>query len=162
MGLRSYFGWIINGSFEPIVEVEIVQEKAKIGDFNVSGSKTELGVGALFNLPLNKISRRTRSRSRSLWYSGSKWIPYGGVIIKSSKDNTESGAGQSVNVQDNGLKTNIVGGCRYMVFDHIAINSWIRLSYNDAAGNVESEVNVGGETSSLTIDINLFSLSLLF
>lgn len=154
-------GMLLGDNFEPILEFSYKSAAKTIGDFENTSAHTSWGLGALFNIPTGDMPKNSYRLNAPL-LANSKWIPYGGFIIGSQSHTESGGIAAKTDISENGIRTKLIFGTRYMIFPHLAFNMWLRMSYEQSASEVSESGKTGGTLSKLAIDGKLLSFSIFF
>ena len=160
MEVRLLSGIILGNNFEPVFEIAYVNKAKTIGEYREIIGGLIWGLGVLFNVPLGEWPAKSRGLNAPLWTT-SDWVPYGGFLIESISFNDEGGTKDKVTLAESEMRTKIIFGTRYLIYPHLALNLWLRLSYENINNEAKSSESHGGSLDRMAIDINLFSFSVL-
>lgn len=150
------FGYFIDEVMEPVLEYSLRSSDGTLGTFKSKINQTSWGIGSIFNLNNAAPTSKKKVEFKSIW------IPYGGFIIQSNSSKIQAGSGSQSVLQDSRMSNKLVLGLRYLLYDHIAINNWIRVSYDKQTGSAQEGTKEEGSKSELNLEFCLFGLSLLF
>ena len=154
--LNLSYGYLIpRNNLEPIIEIEYNSFTSKIDDYSGTDTTTKIGLGLLVNLPI------AEDKSSYGTFENSKFIPFIGFLVTNNITNIENGQTSSSKVDDSQMITKLTFGNRYKLVDHVTVNSYIRLSYENSDTGATDTSEGGAKTSKLKVEVRLLSLSLL-
>jgi len=120
-------------------------------------------VGLIFNVGLPESNKGKKSKKKtkgvSSPFANTTWVPYGGMLLtwEDSKDNYKKDIDNKID--SNNLLNKLIVGVRYKLYEHVYLNSQLRLSLfamkNTSNSNGE---NLSDKTVTL-IEFKLISLS---
>lgn len=153
------YGYFLTPILEPIVEAQFYTNLNKIGKFNLSSTDSVFGLGLLFNLLPEQPTGKSKNYKNSIAYN---LIPYGGFIIGSRMSSNNLKDENSKTTSSNTtISTKLTFGIRYLLFNEVAINSWVRASYENANQTSSANAEEKGLVSKIVIELKLLSLSVI-
>ncbi len=163
IGMQLGYGYLINDNLEPLLEVQFKQDTRTVDKFTREEQTMDIAFGLLVNLPV--VSKPASARDAATqWnvpaFMRAKWIPYIGFLAGFSQSTADQGDASKSKFSDDGTFTKIVFGARYMIFDHVALNSSVRVLYESNNSSAEGATVAGADGSKLRIETRLLSLSM--
>ena len=155
-------GILFGDHFEPILEVSLSQTTNTIGDYSETKSNLIWGLGALFNIPTGSKPSKIKQDANTPAFANSTWIPFGGFVFSGTSHDESGGSATKTTIAESGLRTKLIFGSRYMLYPHIGLNFWLRLSYEQSASEVTEPDTTGGTVNKLSIQSNLLSFTMFF
>ena len=155
-------GVLFGDHFEPIFEASYTQTTNIIGDYKETKNNLNWGLGALFNIPTGGKPDKSGADANAPAFANSDWIPFGGFIFSGTSHDESGGNGTNTTIVESGLRTKLIFGSRYMLYPHIGLNFWIRMSYEQSASEVTEPDKTGGTVDKLSIQSNLLSFTMFF
>ena len=163
-GAGVSYGYIADDHLEPIFELQINQAQRTVDSFTSNDQVMDVGFGLLVNLPV--ATRPSSPREAAYNWNvpdlmRARWIPYVGFVAGYSSNKADQGETNQSKFTDQGTFTKIIFGTRYMMFDHVALNSSIRVLYESNKSSAEDSSVSGADGTKLRVEARLFSISLL-
>ena len=159
------YGYFINEFMEPFLELNVDLHHVKIGDYSSKKNFLGAGMGLLFNVPLltrKKLLDKDNKDKGNTISPIMKFLPYGGFVINLRNTNSTGSQSTEEKVSNNTINSKIMFGVRYFISTNIAINSWIRVYFENSQDSItELTSSQKGSVSKIVIDLRLLSLSLL-
>jgi hypothetical protein len=117
LNIKGGYGYILGDHLEPYVEVDQQSATKKVDSFTSTQSSTIFSAALLVNLPIAEDALA----GKKMVYA--TWIPYIGFMFTSISGSNESGADLKTTVSGNGMRSKLVAGVRYKLFERVALNS---------------------------------------
>ena len=165
MDLEGMLGVLIGDNIEPVIEMKYQSQTRGVGAFSENLNKMDWGVGTLFNVPTGERPKKYSPSINSPHFSNSTWIPYVGFMLSSTSEaggNSSTANSNTTDLSENMMRTNIMFGTRYMVYDHIGFNFWVSFNYEDDSSEVTQTEKTGGSASKINFTIKMLSVTVLF
>ena len=156
LGLLLGYGYVWKDHLEPIIELERHGLTHKIAEYSSNESITDVTAGLLVNLPLASDIYA----GRKFYYAD--WVPYVGFAFSNRTSSDKRGIAVNSVVAKKSIISKITLGTRYRLFEHVAINSHIRISYDSSDNFATVDTKVGSTSHGLTVEVQVFGLSILF
>ena len=156
------YGYFISPHVEPVVDVTLNNLSKTTGDYTNAWNNNDWNLGILFNSPDRALEKEKplKAGEESSPISSSRWIPYGGFLVGSRANSQTIGA--TTGSERIGL-SKLTAGRRYLLYPHIAMNVWVRASYENSTAKATADGSSNnGVVSKLILEFRLFSLSVLF
>ncbi len=156
-------GHLQGDNFEPFLTINYDKTDRQIGNWKSTQSMMGWGIGAIFNIPISPYQR-----DENFWkynaplFGSATWIPYGGFILESKSLSLDSGETLKTTLRASELRSKLLFGARYMLFTHVALNSWISLTYDNSKDEVTEKDSTGGTLGRVVLDARILSFSVLF
>ena len=164
IGAGVSYGYIVDDHLEPIIELQFRQDQRTVDNFTSNDQVMDVGFGLLVNLPVAGRPSSPREAATN-WdvpdFMRAKWIPYVGFLAGYNSNTAEQGESNQSKFTDQGTFTKVIFGTRYLVFDHVALNSSVRILYESNKSSAEDSNVSGADGSKLRVEARLFSISLL-
>jgi hypothetical protein len=156
------YGYFVSSHVEPVVDVTLNNLSKTTGDYDNAWNNTEWNLGVLFNSPDRALEKDkpTKAGEESSPLSSSRWIPYGGFLVGSRANSQTIGVTSG---SERIMLSKLTAGVRYLLYPHIAMNVWVKASYENSSAKATADGSDStGVVSKLILEFRLFSLSVLF
>lgn len=156
-------GRLQGDNFEPFFTLNYDKTDRQIGTWKSTQSMMGWGIGAIFNIPISPYQR-----DENFWkynaplFGSATWIPYGGFVLESKSFSLDSGDTLKTTLKASELRSKLIFGTRYMLFTHVALNSWISVAYDNSKDEVTEKDPTGGTLGRVVLEARLLSFSFLF
>lgn len=156
-------GFLFGDQVEPFIEYSMYTESRTIGNYTASSSVGIWGAGLILNVPLgDSPSSEVVTSYNTPVFSNSTWIPYAGFMFVGKTLADTAGADTQSTVAEVVTQSLLIAGIRYMLYDHLALNMWLRMAMESDVTEADSGEKSGGAITKTTLELNLISFSLLF
>lgn len=149
------YGYFFGDHLEPVIELSqrsVTQETAAA---TATDSRLNATLGLLVNLPIadNAFS------GNKVYHA--KWIPYMGFLISSESDSSESGIATTTEFKNSQVTSKLMFGSRYKLFENVAVNFNMRLSYESKDEKASTDSQLGSNSAGTNIEATILGISLL-
>lgn len=154
LNIKGGYGYILGDHLEPYVEVDQQSATKKVDSFQSTQSSTTFSAALLVNLPIAEDALA----GKKMVYA--TWIPYIGFMFTSISGSNESGADLKTTVSGNGMRSKLVAGVRYKLFERVALNSYVRFSFDQNSESAKSNSELGSSNSGQRAEVQLLGISI--
>ena len=156
-------GLLQGDNFEPIFSINYCKTYRQIGSWKSTQSMMGWGICAIFNIPISPYQR-----DENFWkynaplFGSATWIPYGGFVLESKSFALDSGDTLKTTLKASEMRSKLLFGTRYMLFNHVALNTWVSVAYDNSKDEVTEKDASGGTLGRVVLEAQIFSFSVLF
>ncbi len=148
------YGYIFSNWSEALIELDLHSEQRKIAEFSDGRQGMNLGVGLLFNIPMDSGTKKDAPVA---------WIPFGGIVMSQINQKNSKKTGVESNYDQQDMVTQFVIGSRYFIFPNVALHTSLRASFKTDTVTEKAENGAEQKASSnqLQLELRLLSLAVL-
>lgn len=154
LNFRAGYGYLLGDHLEPYLEVDQESVTKKVDSFTSTQNSTIFSAALLVNLPIAEDALA----GKKMVYA--TWIPYIGFMFTSITGSNESGADAKTTVSGNGMRSKLVAGVRYKLFERVALNSYLRFSFNQNSESAKGTGELGSSNSDQRVEVQLLGISI--
>ena len=154
LNFKAGYGYLLGDHLEPYLEVDQESVTKKVDSFTSTQNSTVFSAALLVNLPIAEDALA----GKKMVYA--TWIPYIGFMFTSVSGSNESGADAKTTVSGNGMRSKLVAGVRYKLFERVALNSYLRFSFNQNSESAKGSGELGSSNSGQRIEVQLLGISI--
>ena len=149
------YGYFFGDHLEPVIELSQRSVTQETASATATDSRLNATLGLLVNLPIadNAFS------GNKVYHA--KWIPYMGFLISSESDSSESGIATTTEFKNSQVTSKLIFGSRYKLFENVAINFNMRLSYESKDEKASTDSQLGSNSAGTNIEATILGISLL-
>ncbi len=161
LDVNFMYGYLFQNNFlEAVIEVNYYNKVSSIKDVKKTITHVNPSFGLYVNIPLSDLRDNNTVKTP---FKGTHWVPYSGLLFSSEDIKEKYTMTTDHDISSNYLVTKIVLGVRYKLYNHLYLNSQLRISLNTIKDTAKSgSVEPLSSKTSTQLELKLISISILF
>jgi hypothetical protein len=154
LNFKVGYRYLLGDHLEPYLEVNQKSVTKKVDSFTSTQNSTVFSAALLVNLPIDEDALA----GKKMVYA--TWIPYIGFMFTSVSGSNESGEDAKTTISGNGMRSKLVAGVRYKLFERVSLNSYLRFSFNSNSESAKGSGELGPSHSDQRVEVQLLGISI--